>query len=184
MKKSNLFFIALVFVFFISSCATFRKSEGFLSKIPIKTADTTKTFEESYLIWQKLKDENNNSYVYQTGVFSINGSGSTTEITVVNGIVTERKYQRYEYNQKKDKGKIVKQYVENSSNIGTNAEGAEPCTIDDLYKKCQTQYMGFDTEGDELFFETTSEGMMKTCGYFIADGFDGVDIIGFKWLDK
>ena len=48
------------------------------------------TYDQSLIKWQELKEQNGNSYIYQTTFTSWTGIGHTTELKVENGAVTSR----------------------------------------------------------------------------------------------
>jgi len=149
-------------------------------------SDSLYNYEQSVDLWNELKVKNGNSYIYQRAFTSWTRHGFMTEIKVENGIVTERKYQSFQYN---GKTKIIKKsYVEKGNKIGSHDEGFDAVTIDDLYKTCAAEYLVVDTALNEIYFETNEDGIMTICGYYSKgcadDCYQGVSLFGFKWLNE
>lgn len=144
------------------------------------------SFNESYSKWTDLKKENGNSYIYQTTQISWTGSGSTTELRVENGVITERNYEEYREYWNISQREIVDSYSETNTDLGSHEKGADLLTIDDLYNSCASDFLIVDPENNTLYFETDIKGLMTTCGFVpnncADDCFYGVTINSFIWL--
>ena len=145
------------------------------------------SYDQSLIKWQELKDQNGNSYIYQTTFTSWIGMGHTTELKIENGVVTSRIFQ--EFARRSDGSEdIIDSYREDSRNLGTHEKGADVLTIDQLYEKCATEYLVVDEENNTVFFETSRDGILTICGYVpdqcVDDCFKGIKINAFDWLSK
>jgi len=145
------------------------------------------TYNESLTQWNKLKNINGNSYIYQTTFVSWTGFSSITELKIEEGIVTSRVYKEFNTNETNGQQEIIDTYTETKTNIGSHEKGANPLTIDDLYNSCASEYLIVDNGKNTLYFETYLDGLMTLCG-FIPDGcmddcYKGVSINSFKWVD-
>ena len=116
-------------------------------------------YQNSLNDWNILKAENNDCYTYTVITFSFVGFGSTTTITVEDGIVISRSYEAFDSN-----GNITNTYKEFDNVIGSNSDGAAPKTMDELYAECPT-YLSQDPSTNHIFFVTNSDNIMTTCSY-------------------
>lgn len=143
-------------------------------------------FRESKHEWDRLKTRNNNSYTYTLLEQSFTGIGSETTIVVKKGKVVERHYEAFEISEDGIKS-ITYTYSEVSKKeLGQNSEGAEPVTMDKLYRSCIAQYLVADPDANEIYFETNEEGVMVLCG-FVPHGcqddcYRGISISKFSWI--
>lgn len=191
--KKNLLLLALIAVGFIScekNDEIGKNSSAPIEKIvnlPELEGQNTLTFQESEMAWNNLKVANNNSYYYQTQYTSYSGEGTINQIKVVNGQVTEKMYQSYTFTAP-NIYKIHESFVENGNDLGLNLSGIAPLTIDELYLKCQQEYLNIDASANTKVFTTASNGQLKECGFIpndcMDDCFMGIKITGFKWITE
>ncbi len=145
------------------------------------------SFRESKQEWDKLKAKNNNSYTYTILEESFTGFGSETTILVRRGKVVERHYEAFEISEENGTKTVTYSYSEeNARELGQHPEGAEPLTMDQLYRSCVAQYLIADSGTNEIYFETNEEGVMMLCG-FVPHGcqddcYRGITISEFAWL--
>ncbi|MBN2662807.1 MAG: hypothetical protein JXR68_04085 [Bacteroidales bacterium] len=186
MKKFYPLLGLLIFFTVISSCKILAQKQTVVGNIEKVQGDSLLSYEESLKKWEALKRVNGNSYVYQISFASWTGYGNLTEITVKDGIVTNRKYESFKYDHKKNKRIINNTYTENINNLGSNSEGAAALTIDQLYETCAKNYLTVDPSENEIYFETTDYGLMTTCGYYpfgcADDCYRGISISAFEWI--
>ncbi|MBN2893698.1 MAG: hypothetical protein JXL97_17645 [Bacteroidales bacterium] len=186
MKILILFINSFIFLLLMPECNTSKNVDNSIKEIEYVSGDTLSTYQESLNKWIEMRDLNGNSYIYQSTFASWVGFGFTTEIKVENGIVTERKYESFNYDNADNERKVEKTWVETGDKIGSHKEGHLPLTIDQLYQTCAKEYLVVDTANNTIYFETTSEGVLTTCGYYphgcADDCYEGIDISGFEWI--
>ncbi|QKJ29956.1 hypothetical protein HQ865_09375 [Mucilaginibacter mali] len=128
--------------------------------------------------WNAFKSTVNNSYTYTVITASFSGSSTETNITVRNGVVTERAYTLYTSNS--GNRSVVKTWTENSATLNTHTEVPPSLTIDEIYAKAKAEWLSVDKSKNEIYFEINDDGMISTCGYFPKgcqdDCFIGVNI--------
>ena len=122
------------------------------------------SYTESLATWRDLRDQHGNDYVYQTYTSSWIGVQTTTTLTVTDGVVVRRDYERQMRN---DAGQyeLTLSYSETSGDVGSHEEGAEPVTIDKLYQTCVGKYLNVDENRNQIYFDTEETGIMTNCGY-------------------
>jgi hypothetical protein len=145
------------------------------------------TYEQSSNKWHQLREQNGNSYVYQTTFASWTGSGNTTELKIENGVVTSRIYEEFTTLGDGSK-KVLDFYREDSGTLGTHAKGAALLTIDGLYETCAKDYLVADEQNNTIYFETAPDGLLTLCGFVpkecVDDCYTGVRIHAFEWVNK
>lgn len=130
-----------------SSLQTIKSKEGF-------------TFQQSQQQWEAFKKSSNNSYTYSSSHSSMTGYRSETTINVVKGEVVRRKFKETS----QQDGKLQTIFIEESDQIGIHSDGKAPVTIDDLYKQCYMLLDTVDIKHYSVYFETTKDGLLLTCG--------------------
>jgi len=182
--KTKLFIISLLCIGFLLNSAFAQKLS--FEKFEYVEGDTTLTFEESLQKWEELKAEHGNSYIYQTGMSSVFGFAHTYEIRVEDGVVVSRKYKASRL--KNGKSKITEQWIEKEEKIGKHSDYEYPKTIDELYDLAEKEYLDINKDENYVDFITFPSGIIKVCGYFpkncADDCFEGIKILGIKWLDE
>ncbi|MFC2138309.1 hypothetical protein ACFLTE_09050 [Bacteroidota bacterium] len=186
MKTITLFFLSLCLIM-VSCEKDNNNQDNNLSLLTELNGESGLSYDESLSKWNELKNNNGNSYIYQTTFTSWTGFGSTTELRVEEGNVTSRKYQGFEINQTNGQKEILETYHETSDNLGSNDKGANPLTIDELYETCASEYLIIDENNNTIYFETTENGLMTLCGYVpegcMDDCLFSVSIDFFDWID-
>lgn len=186
MKASLYLSLALVFV--LASCKISDNSNVFeLSNLSNLKGASGMSYKTSLERWNELKQLNGNSYKYQTTFLSWTGYGSTTELTVEDGLVTGRIYQEFSPDEETGERVIVASYSEDYQSLGSHERGAAPWTIDELYDSCARDFLIADTENNTIYFETETNGMMTLCGFAPNDCEDdcyqGISIDSFEWIE-
>ncbi len=183
MKISKYLPIVAIAVF-LSSC---NDNTDPLSNLTQLVGETGFSYMDSYDSWTQLKEQNGNSYKYQTTFTSWAGFGNTTEIMVENGVVTGRAYHEFVINDTTGEYKTMSSYIETSSNLGSNEAGAELMTIDELYSTCASEYLIVKKSENRIYFETDTTGLMTLCGYVpnscADDCYYGIRIDSFDWIE-
>ena len=145
------------------------------------------SYNESFELWNKLKENNGNSYVYKTKFVSWTNYGSSTELKIKNGIVVERIFEKFRYLESNGEKEIIDSYFENIENLGTHDKGALPKTIDALYNSCASEYLMVNSKENEIYFDTNENGLLSLCGFVpigcVDDCFRGVQLDSFYWLE-
>ena len=158
-----------------------------LSTLTDLNGETGLSYEESLNKWTDLKNDNGRSYIYQTDIISFTGSGSTTEIKVINNSVVSRVHQSFTINSETGERTITNTYSENEAALGTNEEGAAPLTIDELYDSCASDYLVVDQENNTIYLQTEVNGLLTLCGFVpnncADDCYNGVSIKAFDWIN-
>ncbi|MFV8281394.1 hypothetical protein ACNKXS_07605 [Christiangramia marina] len=171
-------FLSLIFVSF-SSCSSDDKSGNeneFVGESGINSS-------ESKELWLSLKSTNNDSYEYTIETVSWTGFATSTTIKVEDGEVVSRDFMSTQPQEENPaETEIVEEYLENGSDLGTHESGADILTIDELYSLCFAEYLTVDTDSNLIYFNTTSEGVINTCGYVNKDCADDC-FVGFKLTD-
>ena len=177
------FFVLFLTVVSFSSCSSDDKSESenvFVGESGINSS-------ESKDLWLSLKSTNKDSYEYTIETASWTGFATSTTIKVEDGEVVSREFistQPQEENPAETE--TVEEYMEAGSDLGTHESGAEILTIDELYNLCFAEYLTVDTDSNLIYFDTTSEGVINTCGYVNKDCADdcfiGFRLTNFIWL--
>ena len=113
---------------------------------------------------------------------------STTELKIINGIVVERNYEMYGFNEANGQKEVVDFYFENIENLGSNNKGALSKTIDELYSTCASEYLRVNSDENEIYFDTNENGLISLCGFVpigcMDDCFRGVQLDSFYWLEE
>ena len=121
-------------------------------------------YQQSLNDWNSLKVNNDNCYTYSTGYTSWTGYGSTTAITVEDGIVVQRSYKSYQLLDGQQN--VIDSYDEiGISQIGTNTAGADAVTMDELYTECP-QYLSVDEQNNDMTFTTDDNNILSRCTYY------------------
>lgn len=179
--------IAIAVLASLLSCAEFAPDGGSVSPLTELVGESGLSYNVSFDHWTALKQQNGNSYRYQTSFTSWVGFGNVTEIEVENGVVISRTYREFEMDEQTGQSDTVEVYIENSVSIGTHQEGTEPVTIDELYTSCASDYLTVDQKTNKIYFETGDGGLMTLCGYVpnncADDCFSGIRINAFDWIE-
>lgn len=124
-------------------------------------------FENSRKTWLSFKEANDNAYRYRVPGSSWAGTAWETNITVSDGVVTERDF-RYT-----STGGLTDSippeafaWTENEHEIGSHrfTAAADALTLDEIYDKAQQNWL-IDRAHATTYFETDNDGMISTCGY-------------------
>lgn len=178
----------VLFVFLFSCDSNDDSPENQISTLTALESEESRSYTESIDAWNALKNDNGTSYRYQTDFISFTGFGSTTELTVINNIVTSRIYEEFSTNEMTGEREIIDSYTETTANLGSNPKGATPLTIDQLYTTCAADYLVVDENENTIYFETATNGLMTLCGFFpnncADDCFEGITISAFDWLNE
>ena len=134
-----------------------------------------------------MKAENGNSYFYVFLEQSFAGFGSETKITVNRGKVISRHYEAFEISEEDGVKTITFSYAEEfKKDLGKHPDGAEPVTMDQLYRSCVAQYLIADPDANEVYFDTNEEGVMMLCGFVPIgcqdDCYKGITLSEFSWM--
>lgn len=180
--------LSIVAFFLIFSCESNDDApENQLSALTTLESQEGISYTESIDAWNTLKTNNGNSYSYQTYFISFTGFGSTTELKVINNVVTTRIYQEFSTDQMTGERDIIDSFTETGSQLGTNPKGATPLTIDQLYSTCAADYLVVDENENTIYFQTATNGLMTLCGFFpnncADDCFEGITISAFDWVN-
>jgi len=144
-------------------------------------------FKTSKAKWEQQKSIHGNSYTYQTTFISWTGYRTMTELTIKDGIVISRLYEAFEINGPNGQKEIIDSYFEQGTDLGSNENGANLLTIDQLYDSCISDYLTAGTKDNKLYFEAKLDGTMSTCGYVpngcVDDCFFGVQINSIIWTN-
>lgn len=138
-------------------------------------------FDKSFAAWQKFKKNSGNSYEYQVRTMSWTGHGSTTTITVKQGIVVKRIYKGiFPYPEEADSlPPEALGFVEEGDQVNAHNLGAPGITLDEVYHRAKTIWLIRRSDASS-YFEAENNGMISTCG-FVTDGcaddcFNGIHI--------
>lgn len=179
--------ILIFFSFTLTIFSCKKDNTNGLSILTTLTGESGLTYNQSQASWLELKNQNGNSYLYQTTFTSWTGFGSTTELKVINGEVVSRIYQEYTIDGGTGNKEITDSYTETSADLGTHTQGAAPLTIDELYESCAADYLTVDENDNTIYFETEGGGLMTLCGFVpnncADDCFEGIRITAFEWLN-
>jgi hypothetical protein len=145
-------------------------------------------YQQSYEKWLTDKASHNESYQYVVTFSSWAGFGENTTITVNRGVVTDRSYQAWKYNNDKPGDReITTQWRENASNLDSHQEGAASQTLDQLYQQCSSDWLRVNISQNTIYFESKNNGLLSLYGYVPKncqdDCFTGVRISDFHWLE-
>ncbi len=184
---NKLIYIALLLL--IVSCnSDDNSSENQISTLTSLESQIGLSYAESIDAWNELKTNNGTSYRYQTTFSSFTGFGSVTELTVTNDVVTTRVYQEFSTDEVTGEQQIIDSYTETGSQLGNNAKGATPLTIDQLYASCAAESLIVDATANTIYFQTAVNGLMTLCGFvpdFCADDcYEGIRIDSFDWVNE
>lgn len=178
----------LIFFGLFLSCN--RDEDSSISELSVLTrliGEGDMSFTDSLGKWGDLKTKNGNSYVYQTTFSSWAGFGSTTELRIENGKITQRVFEAYTIDSNTGNINITDSYTETVSDLGANEIGAALRTIDDLYSSCAGKYLIVDESKNTLYFQTEINGLMTLCGFVpnqcMDDCYQGITISAFEWID-
>lgn len=114
----------------------------------------------SYDLWQETKVHHDNSYRYTRAFASWTRSGHRTIVTVLNGVVVERRYERFN-----SRRETVESWVECEGEIGIHPAGEPPLLVDDLYVRAAEEYLTQDPAANELSLELWPNGLLRSCVY-------------------
>ncbi|WP_111709557.1 hypothetical protein [Lutibacter citreus] len=152
-----------------------------------KKGENNYSYNKSLDVWEQLKNENGNSYTYETTFGSWTGFGSTTKLEIKNGIVISRTNHRYQINNSNGEKDPIDSYSETLENLGSHDYGANPLTIDEVYKICAEKYLIVNKKKNIIYFETLENGLISLCGFLpkncIDDCFTGISIESFNWTE-
>jgi hypothetical protein len=188
MKISTFLFVMASFFLLTSSCKSLNKvSEGGTgSVLDTLSGKNGISYNQSFAKWKKLKAQHNNSYSYTISFTSWTGYKNSTVIRVKKGKIVYRTFNE-SYQNAVEGGNETEEmsYTESGNGVGTHKEGWPAVTMDQMYADCSGKYLIVDPVSNELFFETSPDGLLTTCGYrdymCADDCFEGISISAFKW---
>lgn len=176
--------ITAILILGVLSCE--KQDDAYLFTLNNLSGDSGLSYNESFKIWKELKEQNGDSYIYQTEIESWTGYSAITTVTVANNKVTKRSFQASMQTSPSGATKLMEEYIEIGSEVGTHTSGTAPVTIDELYETCAANYLSVDKENNTLYFNTAGTGLMTLCGFVpdecMDDCFRGVRISGFQWF--
>lgn len=148
--------------------------------------DHQANYERSLEQWNKDKKEHNDSYKFALSFSSAEGNfGQTTHFVVKEGLIVERSYESYVFDDDGNK-KQEDKYAETKKQIGNNNKGFPAKTLTELYDDCGNIYLPNSSPGDYIYFDSKFDGIMSICGYVpkncADDCFEGVSLDYFEWL--
>ncbi len=174
--------LTLLIVFVFTSC------EDEKTSVTEIKGESGISFDQSINRWDELKANNGNSYVYTLKFTSWTGLQSSTTLTVEEGLVAQRAYQKYSIQYPEQDTTFIASYVETGDDLGSNDQGTPLFTIDDLYETCAAEYLQVDETLNTLYFNTDPSGIMNLCGYVPSncedDCYVGVTIDSFNWINN
>lgn len=142
-------------------------------------------FNKSNRAWANFKASSGNSYRFMIGTGSWTGYGTETIITVRNGIVVGRSYVAKAIIRPATTATIMKEWVEDESNLNTHAEGATSVTLDEIYHKAKTDWL-LKRKDATTSFEAKNNGLISSAGYVpngcADDCFRGISIVFIEKL--
>ena len=173
------YFVLFLTVVSFSSCSSDDNSDNeneFVGESGINSS-------ESKDLWISFKSTNKDSYEYTIETVYWTGFATSTTIKVEDGEVVSRDFMSTQPQEENPaETEIVEEYLENGCDLGTHESGADILTIDELYSLCFAEYLTVDTDSNLIYFDTTSEGVINTCGYVNKDCADDC-FVGFKLTD-
>jgi hypothetical protein len=188
MKVYLKIFIAITLIFNLleENNHSYNNSLSTLSTLTTLMSENEISYKESLNKWNELKNDNGNSYTYQTTFLSWAGFGSTTEFKVIDGKITTRIYHEFRTNDKTGERNIIESYKEDEDTLGSHEKGASLLTIDELYSSCASNYLVVDKDKNTIYFKTNINGLMTLCG-FVPNGcaddcYVGISIDSFEWI--
>lgn len=121
-------------------------------------------FDDSLDAFNRFKASSNNTYTYTASSGSWTGSSVETKFIVVNGHVTGREI-RLAY--PPNSPAILKDttIVETGAALNTHREGHEVLTLDQVYRKAQTEWLTADKKNNDIYFEANNNGMISSAGF-------------------
>jgi hypothetical protein len=137
-------------------------------------------FAESKNAWQDFKKTSNNTYSYTATASSWVGFGSSTKITVTNGVVTGRDYTGYTIDGQTGQRTTQETWSETTVTLNSHSDGAAAITLDAVYEKAAAVWLKANVKENTVYFEAENNGMISTCGYVpnncMDDCFTGIHI--------
>ena len=157
---------------------------GLLMLVSLMTACKKDAFQSDFRksrdAWQDFKKASNNSYSYTVTSGSWAGFGSSTQITVENGIVAGRDFTSYTVDGQTGERTVRETWSESAGSLNSHSGGAAAITMDAVYEMAATVWLKADVKQNTVYFETKNNGMISTCGYVpvgcMDDCFTGIYI--------
>ncbi|BBE17210.1 hypothetical protein AQPE_1359 [Aquipluma nitroreducens] len=140
-------------------------------------------FEKSFQKWENFKSDSGNSYTYVVYNSSWVGASWQTQITVSNGVVTERSFKMISAQGLDEIPLADREWTENGSELNSHTTGAALLTLDQIYEKARIDWL-VKRKNTITYFEAQNNGLLSSCGY-VEDGcqddcFVGVRISSIK----
>lgn len=139
-------------------------------------------YEKSYQAWLGFKSANNNTYRYVVNRGSWTGAAWQTNLTVIDGKVTERHFkytnsESFAHDIPQDQLEWTETGAELNSHQNTSA--AATINLDEVYDLAKTVWLKKRKTG-ETYFETKNNGLISSCGFVeegcMDDCFYGINI--------
>lgn len=129
-------------------------------------------FAKSRTAWQDFKKASDNSYTYTVTTSSWAGFGTSTIISITNGIVTGRDYTSYSFDGQTGQKTTRESWSEDKVTLNSHVEGAASISMDAVYDKAASVWLKADAKKNTVYFEAKNNGMISTCGYVPSDCMD------------
>lgn len=137
-------------------------------------------FQISYNIWLTFRNSADNTYNYKAVSQSWAGTTDTTSITVINGIVSARKYVQYTVDTVSKHKILTASWEEDISDLNSHEDGAPASTLDEVYEKARTVWLAAEPSKNSVYLKTDNNGIISLCGFVphgcIDDCFVGIHI--------
>ena len=155
------------------------------------SCDNKDSFDSDFLkslrAWENAKKTQGNNYEYISESSSVFGFGSSTQITVSNGVVVSRSYERYTLSENTREKIVTDSWTENSSELNTHEEGAPILSIDEIYFRCKNEILSVNKDQNYISFRAENQGLLSSCTYFPKNCADdcavGFVITSIQWKD-
>lgn len=146
------------------------------------------TYEESLKEWEKLKNKNDNSYVFSHNLTDRDDDdilltkGYEMKVEVKNGVIIDTIYYIWDSVDRRD----YREYVSRDQ-IPSSIDVPIPKTMDQLYDECSEYFNNYSEEKYYKSFDGTKDEIMMNCLLIekkcLGEGCTrGFYISGFKWL--
>lgn len=150
MRKQIVSMITAGLAFVVTVHAEQVKEESDLSRI-----------EASEKVWADVKEECSGNYSYTKAFSSFAGFGNETTLVVKDGKVVERRYREWNGSTEGET------WIEKGEQIGSHTKGANPLTLDELYKQAKAVAAKELAPHDKRYVRFDRRGLLNSC--FIMD---------------
>lgn len=168
-KYSLLVLILLLF----TSCIA-NKTDNFI------VVNQKQKLEKSFLIWKKIKLDNNSIYSFNSEFTSWTGFGNRSTIFVDNEKIVKKEFISWN-----SKSEIIERFTEYKNNIGNSNKGITPHTIDELYGICIDYIIKKDKHTNKIYIGYDENNILNYCLYSpkncADDCSEGVEINNIKF---